>query len=126
MFVAHVFASGFLEGDPYIEKQAPREEGEEEADYGSDNEYGEDGDDVWLPVQDYGIVETNESGNAYDYGYGGNGNDIVRGTHLAGYQYLHGGADHDKVYGGDGITDYNYLMGNDGDDWVEGGDNFEL
>ena len=87
--------------------------------------YGNDGDDVWLPVQDYGIVEADESGNGDDYGYGGNGNDIVRGTHLVGDQYLHGGPGNDKVYGGDGIDDENWLMGNDGDDWVEGGDNFK-
>lgn len=87
--------------------------------------YGGDGDDVWLPVEDYGTVMADGSGNYDDYGYGGNGNDIVRGTHLAEYQYLHGGAGHDKVYGGDGVEEDSYLMGNDGDDWVEGGDNFE-
>jgi Ca2+-binding RTX toxin-like protein len=55
------------------------------------------------------------------------GNDVIRGTHKAGAQYLYGGDGEDKLYGGDGQTDstkVQIMTGNAGDDWLEGGDGF--
>jgi len=89
--------------------------------------HGGDGDDTWI-IQDYATVDAasgtdgpNDS-NANDYGFGGAGDDLVRGTHkVTGYGVHYGGDGSDKVYGGD-ATDFNLLVGNAGDDWIEGGD----
>lgn len=82
--------------------------------------YGEDDDDEWF-VESYGSVGKNFTG--FEYGFGGAGNDVVRGTHQpTGKQYLYGGDDEDKLYGGDKVGAENRLVGGDGDDWIEGGD----
>ena len=83
--------------------------------------YGEDGDDEWF-VEAYGDVDADPTGT--EFGFGGAGNDVVRGTHQpTGNQLLYGGDDEDKIYGGDFVGGKNYLTGGDGDDWIEGGDN---
>jgi Ca2+-binding RTX toxin-like protein len=84
---------------------------------------GGDGDDTWI-VQGYGAIEDTGalSPNYNDYGFGGAGNDVIRGTHKVENESVHYGGDgHDKLYGGD-ATDFNLLVGNAGDDWIEGGD----
>ena len=85
--------------------------------------HGGDGNDTWL-IDDFSTITTGRRGNqnANEYGFGGAGDDIVRGTHrTTTLQILYGGDDEDKVYGGDS-TDFNLLVGNAGDDWIEGGD----
>lgn len=85
--------------------------------------YGGDGDDVWH-VRPYGEVDEEDNANDGDeYMFGNKGNDIVRGTHKAGYNYLYGGDGNDKIYGGDYIESSEQLFGMDGDDWLEGGYN---
>jgi Ca2+-binding RTX toxin-like protein len=86
---------------------------------------GGEGDDTVL-VEAYGDVASGQE-NVADYAWGQAGNDVVRGTHKAGAQYLYGGDGEDKLYGGDGQTDANkvqIMSGNAGDDWLEGGDGF--
>jgi len=91
----------------------------------SNNFRGGDGDDTVL-VEAYGDVATGEE-NVFDIAMGQAGNDVIRGTHKAGAQYLYGGDGEDKLYGGDGQTDaakFQVMSGNAGDDWLEGGDGF--
>ena len=86
---------------------------------------GGDGDDVVL-VAAYGDVASGEE-NLLDKFMGQAGNDVIRGTHKAGAQYLYGGDGEDKLYGGDGQTDaekYQVMTGGAGDDWLHGGDGF--
>jgi len=90
--------------------------------------YGGDGDDTWVRTQDYGEVYNGVTQNTgVEYGRGGAGNDVVKGTHYnEDNQWLWGGDGEDKLYGGDYVAGYGYISGGDGDDWIQGGDNTDV
>lgn len=83
--------------------------------------HGGEGDDTWI-IQDYGAVDAGSLENSNDYGFGGAGHDVIRGTHkVTGNSAHYGGDGSDMLYGGD-ASDFNLLVGGAGDDWIEGGD----